>query len=481
MGRLRHRRAKSALPMKHSFLGSLMGSLSSRRYLHGKALSVMALAIMLSGCAGDKEFPSYPITLICPWAAGGGTDRVSRQLSLFLERELNVPVNVVNATGGGGVTGHSRGLRARPDGYTLTMMTVEINMLHWRGLTEISWKQSMPIMSINQDAAALFVNADSRWNNLDDLMRTIEQQPGQLAASGTATGGIWHLALAGSLKASGLNADDIKWIPMNGAGPSLQELASGGLDMVVCSLPEASTLFRSGRVRCLGVMADERIEGYEIVPTFQEQGIPWSLVGWRGLAVPLGTPPPIVKRLTLAMERIVTGEVKVNEKSFADFMEQEGFDHTWLPPGQFSQQLDELDEKFGTLLTSGAFASVAKAPVGPYVFPTILFAVLVLLLAGLAAKTFFVGHSYRTGAPFSLSGRASLNVSLAIVAVVAYALLVEWTGFLVLATGMFVLLANRFGASLLVSTLAAAVFVPALYQLFVHFLRVPLPRGWLGW
>src|SRR5688572_30436687 len=88
-------------------------------------------AILLAGCGEPEEYPARPITLICPWGVGGGTDLVSRHMALHLEQELGAPVNVINATGGKGVTGHSRGLRAKPDGYTITMITLELNMLPW--------------------------------------------------------------------------------------------------------------------------------------------------------------------------------------------------------------------------------------------------------------------------------------------------------------------------------------------------------------
>ena len=109
-------------------------------------------------------YPDRPIMLICPWSAGGGTDTVSRKVAALLEQDLGVPVNVVNATGGVGRHRPHRGALARPDGYTLTMITVELNMLHWRGLTNIGPDDFRPVMLLNQDDAALFVRADAPWN-----------------------------------------------------------------------------------------------------------------------------------------------------------------------------------------------------------------------------------------------------------------------------------------------------------------------------
>src|SRR5690606_24775956 len=108
----------------------------------------------------------------------------SRQVAALLEQELGVPVNVVNATGGSGVTGHTRGSLARPDGYTITMTTVELNMLHWRGLTNITHRDFEPLMLLNRDDAALFVREDAPWEGLGDLEAAVRENPGVLKASG---------------------------------------------------------------------------------------------------------------------------------------------------------------------------------------------------------------------------------------------------------------------------------------------------------
>ena len=137
----------------------------------------MPLMISCIGCRQESAYPSRPITIICPWAAGGGTDRVSRQMAMQLEQELGVPVNVVNATGGKGVTGHNRGLTARPDGYTLTMMTFELNTMHWMGLTELTYQNCVPLVSVNEDYAALLVRVEADWNSLGELESEIRQRP----------------------------------------------------------------------------------------------------------------------------------------------------------------------------------------------------------------------------------------------------------------------------------------------------------------
>src|SRR5690606_23671838 len=122
---------------------------------------------------------------------------------------------------GKGVIGHSRGMQARPDGYTLAMITLELNMMHWSGLTDLTYQDCIPLRSVNEDYAALFVRRDAPWQTLAELESAIRARPGSLKASGTTAGGAWHLALAGWLLAAGLDADDVVWVSSTGAGPSL--------------------------------------------------------------------------------------------------------------------------------------------------------------------------------------------------------------------------------------------------------------------
>jgi tripartite-type tricarboxylate transporter receptor subunit TctC len=447
------------------------------------------------GCSTEEEYPYRPITLVCPWSVGGGTDRVSRQMAFFLEHELGVPVNVINATGGRGVTGHSRGLQARPDGYTIAMMTVELNMLHHQDLTTITWQDAEPLMSINEDAAAIFVQNTAYWTNANELLEHIRQHPGELTASGTAIGGIWHLALAGWLQSAGVNPNDIKWIPMNGAAPSLQELASGGIHIVCCSLPEADILTKSGQVRCLGVMAEEKVPGYEDVSTLKVQGLDWVMVGWRGLAVPKGTPPERVEKLVGVIERIVTGNIRVENKSFPDFMAAEGFNNKWRRPNEFRDFLAENDEKFGKLLNSDAFANISTGTIGPMLFPRLLFGLMGIFLAALGIRSVLSRNtngivwlkqslkhdSLEPTKRHSEPTNGILNAILVVGTVVVYPFLAETVGFVLLVGVLLLVLLLRLGSRFTTSVVVTVLFTPAVYHIFVHLLRVPLPRGFLGW
>lgn len=428
------------------------------------------LLLALSGCGREGVYPDQPISLICPWSAGGGTDRVSRQVAVQLEQELGVPVNVINATGGSGVTGHTRGAQARPDGYTLTMITVELNMLHWRGLTSITHRDFAPLQLLNRDSAALFVNTGSPYQSLDDLQAAMAQQPGRLKASGTAFGGIWHVALVGWLNSRGLDPTAANWISINGAGPSLQELNAGGVDLVCCSLPEADAMLSGGQVRCLGVMADERVPGFEGVPTFAEQGHRWSLAGWRGIAAPRDTPDDRLEVLARALEKIALSD------ELATFMGSAGFILSREGPEQFAVTLGQQDELFRQVLTGPAFASLSGEHFGPMLFP--------LCIAGLLAISLGVvcWQTSRTPAESSDEATGSLRSPIAVVlAGLFYLIASEPLGFVLTAAIMVIGLLGSFRVRPTLAIGLGVILSVLVYQVFAVLLRVPLPRGLFGW
>ncbi|MHC4431538.1 MAG: tripartite tricarboxylate transporter substrate-binding protein [Planctomycetota bacterium] len=425
---------------------------------------------MFSGCDRKDSFPNRPITFICPWGAGGGTDRISRQLAFLLEQELGVPVNVVNATGGGGVTGHSRGARARPDGYTITMVTVELNMLHWRGLTSISHKDFRPVMMVNQDAAAVFVRADSQWKTLAELEQTIRDNPGKLKASGTAFGGIWHVALAGWLTTIGLQASDVTWIAASGAAPSLQELMADGLDVVACSLPEAQVLLKADKIRCLGVMADQRLPAYPEIATFKELGVDWQLSTHRGIALPVG----VSESRALVIKNAVAKAA--GSKEYLEYMGKTGAGAAAVPSEEYSRFLQETDKAFGSVF-AGPFFAVFQHKYGPMLFPAVLSGLLAICLGAC-----FVSGSLRsTPERQEISRTAMLDMSILIGCVILYILTAEIFGFVLSAAAILLVLFGRMHVKLGIAIPATVLLASLVYQLFAIGLRVPLPRGFLGW
>ncbi|MCC6679786.1 MAG: tripartite tricarboxylate transporter TctB family protein [Phycisphaeraceae bacterium] len=425
----------------------------------------------LSGCNREASYPSRPVTLICPWAAGGGTDRLARHMAVQLEGELGVPINVVNATGGGGVAGHMRGALARADGYTMTLATAELNILHWRELTSITYRDFEPLMQINRDDAALFVRSDAPWHSAAELAQAIRDNPRKMRASGTAFGGIWHLSVAGWLDVQQIEPEHLIWVSINGSNQSLQEMIAGRLELVCCSLPEARSLLDGGMIRALAVMSEERVDGFPDVPTLREQGLDWSMGTWRGLMLPRGVPADRVQKLREAMRRVTA------DAAFSKFMQEAGFVAVVADGEQFGTMLEDNDQRLGGVLKGPSFSAVSRQRIGVMFFPTLIGIGLLLTIAAV----WWRGELRGSAGQRRLAGSDLLKAGAALGFIMLYVLAWEWMGF-VLSTAMalaagLILMRVRGHTALIIAVAASAIT----YQAFAVFLRVPLPWGWLGW
>jgi tripartite-type tricarboxylate transporter receptor subunit TctC len=314
-------------------------------------LAAVAVAA-LAGAPAQAAYPERPITIIVPWGAGGGTDATARILATLMEQRLGVPVSVVNRTGGSGVVGHSAIATAPADGYTLGIVTVEIGMMHWQGLTDLTYESYTPLALYNEDPAGLQVRADAEWQNAQQLLDEVKANAGQHKASGTGQGGIWHLALAGMLQEAGIAPDAAPWVPSQGAAPGLQDLVAGGVDIVTCSVPEAQALLEAGRVRSLAVMSAERNPTFPDVPTLKEAtGLGWTIAAWRGVAGPASMPQEVVDTLVPVLKEIHDGQ------EFRDFMAQRGFGVVWRDPEGFREYMAESNEALGSVMKAVGIAN----------------------------------------------------------------------------------------------------------------------------
>lgn len=316
------------------------------RALRAFAGLLLVAGIMLTGwSASAADYPRRPVTMIVPWGAGGGTDAVARILGALLEKELGKPFNVVNRTGGSGAVGHSAIANSRPDGYTIGVVTVELTMMHWQGLTPITYADVTPVALVNDDPAGVMVASNSKFQSTKEILAYVKAHPGELKASGTGQGGIWHLALAGMLKADGLGPNDVRWVPSQGAAPGLQDMIAGGVDIVTASIPEGKALIDAGRVKALAVMAPKRNAVFPDVQTLKEAtGLPWTTAAWRGVAAPKGTPKEVVDVLEAALKKIVNGQ------EYKDFLAKRGYGWNWADSADFGKFMAEADASNGEVM-----------------------------------------------------------------------------------------------------------------------------------
>lgn len=291
--------------------------------------------------------PDRAVTVIVPWGTGGGTDANARRLASLLEQEMGVPFNVVNRTGGNGVVGHTALARARPDGYTIGAATIELATMHHLGLTPLTWQDATPIALVDQNPASIVVKADARWDSLEALLKEAKEHPGELTASGTAQGGIWHLALAGMLQAEGLPPDAIRWVPSQGAAPALQELMAGGVNVATPSLSEAQHLVEQGELKALAYMSDTPNSNLPDVPlTADLLDSGWTQSAFMTISGPGKLPEEMTCAYANAIEKITQSD------EWAQFKASRGSEVVFEGPEQTAELFSETDQQLGEVINA---------------------------------------------------------------------------------------------------------------------------------
>jgi tripartite-type tricarboxylate transporter receptor subunit TctC len=314
-----------------------------RRLLASALLGMLGVLSALPSVA--QNYPARPITLIVPWGAGGGTDATARIIGSLLEKDLGQPVTVVNRTGGSGVVGHAAIASAQPDGYTIGLATVEIGMMHWQGLTELTSASYTPIGLVNADPAGVQVRADSPYKTVNELLAAIKANPGKFKASGTGQGGIWHLAIAGLLRDQKIDPAALPWVPSNGAAPGLQDMVAGGIEVAPVSLPEARSLIDAGKVKSLAIMNDKPSALYPNVPTLKSAiGSDWTMAAWRGIVAPKGLPAPVRDKLAEAVRKVAAS------KEYNEFMASRGFGVIYAGPDDFAKFMVKSNTELGATM-----------------------------------------------------------------------------------------------------------------------------------
>ena len=248
-------------------------------------------------------FPEKDITLIVPWSAGGGTDTIARALAKSGKKHLGVNVNVINKTGGQGVVGMNATKQARPDGYTVGMITFGLSTYKMMGLSDITYRNFELIQLLNQSSAALSVKSDSPFKTLDDLMKYAKENPGVVTLGHTGAGAAWHLSAA-SLGV--LHDVKFNYIPFDGGAPIRIALLGGHVSVAATGIDEVKQQYEAGQVRILAVNAPEPHPAFPNVPTLEKAGykLDSPVLDWRGLALPKGVAADRVKFLEKGFKKM---------------------------------------------------------------------------------------------------------------------------------------------------------------------------------
>jgi len=320
---------------------------SSRREMLTFAAASLALVPLIG--QAQTSWPSKPVTVIVPFPAGGGTDAFARPLSAQFSKATGKQLIIDNRGGAGGTLGASIAAKAPADGYTLFMGAVHhaIAPAMYPKLDYDIEKDFIPIALMANVPQVLVVNPKKVPGDFKAFIELVRKNPGRLNY-GSAGGGTSH-HLAGELFKQQTKTF-ITHIPYRGAGPALQDLMAGNVDMMFDGLGSSAGHIKGGRIKALMVSGLKRNPAFPDVPCAGELGLPdYTVTTWYGLWAPKGTPADVIARITEEMKRsAATDELKASWAS-------NGAEFGNLSPQQFGSFVsNEIKRWAAVVKTSGA-------------------------------------------------------------------------------------------------------------------------------
>ena len=281
-----------------------------------KLLAALALVVATIASAQAQSYPSRPITLIVPFAAGGPSDVVARVLAERMRASLGQTIVVENVVGAGGSIAVGRVARANPDGYTVVIGNWG-NMVVIGAVYALQFdlvKDFEPILPLVTEANLIVAKKSLPVTNLRELLAWVKANPGKATMGTSGVGGPSHIFGLFFQKQTGA---DIQLVPYRGAGPAMQDVVAGQIDTMITGVSIVLPLVRGGTVKGLAVTAKSRMASAPDIPTVDEAGLPgFYLSVWHGLWAPKGTPKDILARLNAAAAEALADETV--KKRFAD-------------------------------------------------------------------------------------------------------------------------------------------------------------------
>jgi tripartite-type tricarboxylate transporter receptor subunit TctC len=249
--------------------------------------------------ATEAAFPTQPIQLIVPYAAGGATDTVARLLQKGMETRLGQPIVVINRPGASTTIGTAAVARAKPDGYTIGMVSVP-HVSNYTLLKEMPYAQSdfVPITSVTNTPSVLVVNPSLPVKSVADLIGYIKAHPGQVNYATFGIGSSAHLAALLFQNKTGLSMTAVHY---RGGAPAAIGVMTGEVQMSFGTPLSVAAGVASGKLRPIAVTATKRIKLLPDIPTMREQGFDYINGAWFGILAPKGTPDAIVQTLYRAI------------------------------------------------------------------------------------------------------------------------------------------------------------------------------------
>jgi tripartite-type tricarboxylate transporter receptor subunit TctC len=274
------------------------------------------VAGLLPNAASAQTYPSKPITMIVPFPPGGATDTIARVIQDSMSRALGQQIVLENIGGAGGMIAAAKAARAAPDGYTILLHQVALaaGVTMYKNLSFDAQKDFVTIGLINNTTSTLAARANLPPANIKELVTWMREHGTDVKMGHPGVGSFGHLA--GVLVAQEIGAK-ITQVPYRGAGPALNDLLAGQVDLESQSAVVAGPLVKAGKINAYAIIGRNRFPGLPDLPTLGEIGYKkLDIDFWHMLLAPTGTPQPIIEKLNAALNVAFTNEKVV--KTFTD-------------------------------------------------------------------------------------------------------------------------------------------------------------------
>lgn len=277
-------------------------------------------------------FPTRPITLVVPYAAGGSSDLSARPVAEAVGRILGQPVVVVNKPGAGGSIGATEVAKAKADGYTLLNASIgPVTIVPYTSKVDYDYRSFKPVAQITDIPLALTVGKNSPFNSVKDFVAFAKANPGKLKYGSPGAGNIQHVTMEGFARDQGFK---VTHMPFEGASPAVAALLGGNVDATVTGITEVIPHYLSGQVKILGVTATERSSFLPEVPTFKEQGYDLVAGVWYGILAPKDTPDEVVRTLADAFKQAM------QDPGVLDAYKKLYLETAYLGPEEFGKRIE---------------------------------------------------------------------------------------------------------------------------------------------
>jgi tripartite-type tricarboxylate transporter receptor subunit TctC len=306
-----------------------------------RALLLLLGAIALGAQAQEPLFPTRgPLEITVLFPAGSSADVTARMLADGMSRHLAQRVLILNRPGAGGAIGYKHVASQKPDGYSLVWNSNSISTTHHAGQLDLDYTAFDAVARVMVESPVVAVRADARWKTLNDLVAEARARPRQINVGHSGIGSHTHISLAALMHGAGVEVNEIPY----GASQVVPSLLGGHVDVIV-QLPAALYgQVKQGTVRFLAVLAPNRDPALPDVPTAREQGIDVSLEAWRGIAVPHGTPRPVILALEAAIRRTM------ETPDFTKGSLSLGVRPAFLPAWEFDELMAKEDVELARLM-----------------------------------------------------------------------------------------------------------------------------------